>query len=118
MVYHCNYLKFFERARTERLRSLGFEQDDLRERKGIVFVVRSIQVEFIKPARFNDALRITADFAEVRRASLTFEQRIGRETDSGTLICTGSVRVACLSAGSFSPCPIPDDILQRIKDDA
>ncbi len=117
VVYHGNYLKFFERARTERLRALGFEQDDLREKEGIVFVVRSMEVQFIKPARFNDALRVTADATDVRRASLTFDQRIYREAEPGIVICAGQVRVACLNVGHFSPCPIPEHLMQRIRND-
>ena len=117
VVYHGNYLKFFERARTERLRDLGFEQDDLRDQHGIVFAVRSADVQFIKPARFNDRLRVTADLAELKRVSLIFEQRIHRETGGSDLLCTARIRVACLAVENFSPCPIPDHLLQRIHDD-
>ncbi len=100
------------------MRAIGFEQDDLRDCDGIVFVVRSVEVQFIKPARFNDALQVTAELAHVKRASMTFEQRILRAAEPGELLCTATIRVACLAAAHFSPCPIPDHLLQRIKDDA
>lgn len=118
VVYHGNYLKFFERARTERLRALGFEQDDLRVRDGIVFVVRSMEINFLKPARFNDALLVTAEIAELKRVSMTFQQRIFRAADPRETLCDARVRVACLAAENFQPCPIPDHLLQRIQDGA
>lgn len=118
VVYHANYLRFFERARTERLRALGFEQDDLREHHGIVFAVRSADLHFIQPARFNDALWVTAEVGELKRVSLIFEQHIHRGGGSGELLCKARIRIACLAAATFSPCPIPDHLLQRIQDDA
>ncbi len=117
VVYHVNYLKFFERARTEWLRAIGFEQDELQHRDGIVFVVRSAEVQFIKPARFNDALLVTAALADLKRVSMTFQQHIARAAEPARPLCTATIRVACLNADHFRPCPIPEHLLQRIKDD-
>ncbi len=111
VVYYANYLKFMERARSEWLRSLGFEQDELVRAAGVVFAVRSVNLEFLKPARFNELLAATAEINERGRASLTFRQQIRRGTDT---LCEGEVRVACLGAENFAPCPIPPAILSRL----
>lgn len=118
VVYYANYLKFFERARTERLRALGYEQDELRTREGILFAVKSVQVEYLKPARFNEALLVTAEVREIKRASLLFAQEIRRGGESGEKLCEASVHIVCLTQGDLRPTAIPDYLLQRIKDDA
>ncbi len=117
VVYYANYLKFFERARTERLRAMGFEQDALRAEHGVLFAVRSVQAEYLKPARFNDRLHVTAEISELKRASLSFTQEIRREGPAGDLLCQASIRVVCLTADSLRPTAIPDFLLQRIKDE-
>jgi acyl-CoA thioester hydrolase len=116
VVYYANYLKFFERARTERLRAMGIEQDELRRDAGVLFVVKSVNLEYLKPARFNDALLVTAEVGELRRASLSFIQEIRRGGVDGDKLCVAEVRVACLSDGELRPMAIPDFLLQRIKD--
>jgi acyl-CoA thioester hydrolase len=118
VVYYANYLKFFERARTERLRALGYEQDELRIREGILFAVKSVRVDYLKPARFNEALLVTAEVREIKRASLLFAQEIRRGGASGEKVCEAVVRVVCLTQGDMRPTAIPDYLLQRIKDDA
>lgn len=114
VVYYANYLRFMERARTERLRSLGVEQHALNRDQGVLFAVRSVQVEFLKPARLDDALRVTADVAECRRASLVFDQAVHHADDAGRVFCTASVRIVCLDAERLRPRPIPDFILQEL----
>lgn len=111
VVYYANYLKFMERARTEWLRGLGFEQDELAREPGVVFAVRTAKLEFLKPARFNDLLDATLEIRERGRASLTFGQHLRRGNE---VLCEGEVRVACLGAESFAPCPIPPAILSRL----
>ena len=111
VVYYANYLKFMERARTEWLRALGFEQDELSRREGVLFAVRSARLEFLKPARFNDLLQATVRVSQRGKASLTFAQEIRR--DERTL-CEGEVKVACLDATTFTPRPIPEDIGSKI----
>lgn len=116
VVYYANYLKFLERARTEFLRSLGFEQDDLREGQGVLFAVRSMNIEYRQPARFNDRLEVTAAIARIGRASICFDQRITRVAkDSSPIeLCEASVQVACLDAELFKPRPIPAEILEAL----
>jgi len=117
LVYHANYLKFLERARTERLRAFGFEQDELQRREGIVFAVKSVEVNYLKPARFNDALLVTADFDEVKHVSMAFNQRVLRVTDSRQTLCLARVRVVCLGAADLGLRPIPESLLLRMRDD-
>ena len=114
MVYYANYLKFMERARTERLRTMGFEQDQLRQDEGVLFTVHSVQADFRQPARFNDELEVTADISEQRRASLTFSQEI-RRRGGPEVLCAGQVRIACVDASSFKPVPIPEVIRSELK---
>ncbi len=111
VVYYANYLKFMERARTEWLRALGFEQDELIRRDGVLFAVRSANIEFLKPARFNDLLQATLRISRRGQASLTFAQEIRRD---GLVLCEGEVKVACLDAGTFAPRPIPENIGSKI----
>ena len=108
VVYYANYLKFMERARTEMLRSLGFEQDVLRHTQGIVFAVHSLCADYHKPARFNDALEVTCRIVSLKRASLDFAQQVRRAGEAEpVLLCSARVRVACLQADRFSACAIP-----------
>ena len=116
VVYYANYLRFMERARTEWMRSLGFEQDQLIREEGILFAVRSANVEFLQPARFNDLLSVSLDVLHRGRASLTFSQAVTRSHDPSRPLCTGDIKIACLDAASFRPHPIPDFILKEIPD--
>lgn len=109
VVYYANYLKFMERARTEYLRSLGFEQDRLRLEQGVLFAVHSLQIDYRQPARFNDTLEVSAQVNNIRRTSLTFSQRIVRH-EADDLLCEGQVRIACVDAGTFKPSPIPETL--------
>jgi acyl-CoA thioester hydrolase len=116
VVYYANYLRFMERARTEWMRALGFEQDRLIREDGILFAVRAASLEFLQPARFNDLLSVSLDVVQRGRASLTFKQDVARCTDEQTLLCSGQIKIACLEAASFRPHPIPDYILKEIPD--
>ncbi|MCU0767395.1 MAG: tol-pal system-associated acyl-CoA thioesterase [Gammaproteobacteria bacterium] len=109
VVYYANYLRFLERARTEWLRSLGFEQDALARDAGVIFAVRRVEVDYLKPARFNDALTVHARIAERGRASLVFAQEVRRGDE---VLVKGMVKVACLEAASFRPAPIPAAIVE------
>ena len=113
VVYYANYLKFMERARTERLRAMGFEQDQLRKDQGILFTVHSVKVDFRRPALFNDALEVSAEISEQRRASLTFFQEIRRSSESHVL-CGGYIRIACVDARTFKPTSIPEFIRSEL----
>lgn len=116
VVYYANYLKFMERARTEYLRHLGFEQDELIKNENILFAVRSINVNYHKPARFNELLQVTARVIEFKKASMLFEQTIVRQSDQ-QLLCDGTVRIASLHADSFKPRAIPQVILEATRVD-
>jgi acyl-CoA thioester hydrolase len=115
VVYYANYLKFMERARTEWLRSLGFEQDRLLAREGIIFAVRSVDVGYHRPARFNDALEVSASLAARGRASLTFYQEVRREQEDQVL-CSGKIKIACVDMKSMSAKPLPKALLLEIPD--
>ena len=105
VVYYANYLRFFERARTEMLRDLGFEQNELREQSGVIFAVKTMQIDYLRPAKFNDLVHVSAAISQLKKASLTFEQTIkcGEIT-----LCTCSCRIACLNADNLKPIAIPD----------
>ena len=113
VVFYANYLKFFERARTELLRSQGHEQDRLIADYGIVFAVRSARIDYLKPARFNDSLLATAKIAEMKKASILFEQEILR---NGEVLCIGEFKIACIDSTTMSPKAIPKHLLSTFKE--
>jgi len=112
VVFYANYLKFYERARTEMLRAMGFEQDELMTGKSVIFVVRSVQVDYLKPARFNDMLNVSASLSKVRSASLTFEQTISRNDER---LNTANIRIACLDSDTMRPKLIPEALKQALS---
>jgi len=113
IVYHANYVRFMERARTEWLRQLGFEQDLLREEHGVLFAVKRMELNFLSPARFNDALLVHTRLAMQRPASLLFEQSV-RDVGSHQALCNAQVLVACIDAEQFRPRGLPDMILKEL----
>ncbi len=114
VVYYANYLKFMERARTEWLREHGFEQDHLRETSGVLFVVRSVNLELRRPARFNDALSVTCKPTALGRASLDMAQTVSR---GATELAVANVRLACVDAERFVPVAIPPSVRAVIESD-
>jgi acyl-CoA thioester hydrolase len=112
VVYYANYLKFTERARTEWLRALGFEQTDLAERHGVVFVVRSAAIEYLKPARFNDELRVTVELIKVGAGQIDLVQRVLRGEE---LLATATVKIACVGLRTMRPTRIPQPLATRIR---
>jgi len=114
VVYYVNYLKFMERARTEWLRAAGFEQDELIASEDVIFAVRHIDVDYIKPAHFNDALTVNVRVSEFGRASITLDQEIIKQNEPGVL-CKGSIQIASLRASSFKPCAIPPAIREKMQ---
>lgn len=111
VVYHSNYVAFMERARTEFLRSLGVELGALERDERILFAVRSMSIDFRRPARLDDLLNVTVDIKESRPASLTFMQSVRRD---GQVLCDGVVRVASISAEHFRPVPIPPQLIELL----
>lgn len=120
VVYNANYMKFYERARTEWLRDLGFEQDDLLT-QNIVFVVRKMDIDFIQAARFNDVLLVETRIEKLKNASVIFRQEIfghvvGQNFDAERkMVNKAQVVVVCVKANSFKPTAIPAEIHRKIK---
>ncbi len=116
IVFYANYLKFFERARTEWLRSLGIGQQALREQTGGMFVVSETAIKYHRPARLDDELIVTARLQESGRASLTIAQQAWRKTGGGSeLLCEGSIRIGWVAAASMKPERIPNSVLDVLK---
>ena len=116
IVYYANYLRFFERARTEWLRSLGIAQRALRDSVGGMFVVSEAQVRYHLPARLDDELLVTAWPLEIRRASLTIGQQAWlKGRGANTLLCEASIRAGWVSASSYKPARIPSTILELMQ---
>ncbi|MDN4052307.1 tol-pal system-associated acyl-CoA thioesterase [Massilia sp. YIM B02763] len=105
IVYYANYLKFFERARTEWLRSLDIHQQDLLAREGVAFVVRSASVEYLAAARLDDDVKLTLAVEKLGRASVQFAQQAWR---GDTLLATADVKVGCVDAATMRPRSLPD----------
>ena len=114
VVYYANYLKFLERARTEWLRTFGIQQDTLAKQDGLIFAVRSVQLEYVKPAKFNDLLDISVAISQAGKASLTFDQTVRQADGEKQLLCSGKVKIACLTADTLRPKAIPEKISREI----
>ncbi|KQO15302.1 4-hydroxybenzoyl-CoA thioesterase [Acidovorax sp. Leaf76] len=119
IVFYANYLKFFERARTEWLRSLGVGQQLLREQTGGMFVVTDAQLRYHRPARLDDELIVTAGLQAAGRASLTIVQRAllkpEQMTDpSTTLLTEGTIRIGWVDAATLRPARIPSTLLEQL----
>lgn len=122
IVFYANYLKFFERSRTEWLRSLGIEQQHLRESTGGIFVVAETSIRYHRPARLDDELIVTASLVEAGRASMIISQQALLKTEQSQgqamqLLCEGSIRIGWVDAASLQPRRIPDSILDSLKTD-
>jgi acyl-CoA thioester hydrolase len=111
VVYYANYLKFFERARTEWLRELGIGQQSLREQTGAIFVVAEANIRYKAPAKLDDLLTITVRVAELGKASMLLEQQAWR---GDTLLVEGSVRAGCVDATTLRPKRMPEQVLKVI----
>ena len=107
IVFYANYLKFFERARTEWLRSLGFGQEALRTDAGIAFVVSETRLRYRRPARLDDVIDVSVAVAHLGQASLEIAQAARR---AGELLADGTIRIGCVELGTFRPCRIPNEI--------
>lgn len=111
IVFYANYLKFFERARTEWLRSLGVGQQKLRDTEGLIFVVSETSVRYLAPARLDDWLEVTVEMRASGRASMTLFQQARRGDD---LLAEGEIRIGCIDATTFRPARIPSSLLQAL----
>ncbi len=116
VVYHANYLKYFERARSEWAEQLGFGSDWQRE-QGIYFPVRHVRIDFLKPARLHDQLEVVSEIREIRSASLVYAQHLRLAEAKDTILSKADVRVACVGQ-DFRPRTLPDslsDLLRRMN---
>jgi len=104
VVYHANFLRFMERARTEWLRELGYELDWLEQEYGFLFAVRSVDIDYLKPAHLNDSLSIQVSIARKGKASLDIDHEVYRDE---TLLCRARIKLAGLAVDSFRPMALP-----------
>jgi len=123
VVYHSNYINFFERARTEWLRALGLEQDQLVLEHQVIFVVRALDCEYLRPALFNDELFVTADIRELGKTSVVFKQQVIRATKTEEkakhgehiVLAEGSVTVVAVDSVNLRPKRLPNFLLEKIN---
>jgi acyl-CoA thioester hydrolase len=111
IVFYANYLKYFERARTEWLRGLGFGQEALR-RGGFAFVVSETSLRYLRPARLDDVIDVSVEVLHLGQASLELAQQARRDD---ALLAEGTIRIGCVELGTFRPCRIPNDIRDSIR---
>ena len=114
IVFYANYLKFFERARTEWLRHLGIEQQALREATGGMFVVVETQLKYHRPAQLDDLLTVNASMLNKGRSSMVIAQQAWRHADTPVLLCEGSIRIGWVQDSTLKPERIPTSILERL----
>ena len=112
VVYYANYFKFFERARTEYLREVGYEQKNLME-QGAIFVVRNVSVEFKKPAQLDQKIEIHTQILKAGKVSFDFTQEAFNQ--EGNLLCGGVVKCGCLDLKDFKPKALPSKLYQGMK---
>ena len=112
VVYYANYLKFFERCRTEWMRQAGHDQSQLADDHAILFVVRKAQCEYLRPARLDDLLTVGLEVEKLTRVRVIFRQHVRRGNEE---LVTGTVEIACVSAGNMIPAPIPDFLHAKLE---
>lgn len=105
VVFYANYLGFMERARTEWLRALGFEQPEMAAKDGVLFVVHAVNIKYLKPSRFNDSLQVTVEVVNVGGSRIRFLQRVLRGNEE---IARAEVEVVCVSTDTLRPARMPD----------
>jgi acyl-CoA thioester hydrolase len=116
VVFYANYLKFFERARTEWLRAAGISQQLLLETHRMMFVVKSTAVDYHAPAKLDDELKLTVVVERLGRVSVQFVQEAWRIDGTGQqLLTSGRIKVGCVGTETFRPHSIPDEVLVKIK---
>jgi acyl-CoA thioester hydrolase len=115
VVYHANYLRFFERARTEWLRERGHVQSDIAATLGVVFALTEVHVRYHRPARLDDLLVISCSPERDGGATMTFSQDMRRGSTAGELLAAATVRVACVSADTFRPRRLPAAIVKELS---
>ncbi len=112
IVYYANYLKFFERARTEWLRSVGFGQQEVADEQGLRFVISRLECEFKLPAKLDDLIEIDVRVARLGNASMVFEQSAKR---GSAVLATARVRVGCIQSNTLAPAPLPLELRSAVE---
>ena len=112
VVYHANYLNFMERARTEWLRTYGHSNSGLMKEFGMVFVMRSIKLDYLKPALLDDLLDVTAQIKDIGRSRISLLQTVLRGTE---LLTEAEIHLVCVSLESFKPVPVPEVLREQWK---
>ena len=107
VVYHANYLRYLERARTEWVRHLGWSQEALRHELDLCFAVSEMTTRVLGPARLDDELAVSVQITERKRASLRFTQAVHLGTPAGHCLIQAQVRAACLTESTFKPRALP-----------
>ncbi len=107
VVYYANYLNFMERARSEWLRALGYAQPEMAAKHGVLFVVRAVHINYLRPSRFDDSLQVTVEVVNVGGSRLRFLQRVLRGHEE---IARAEVDVVCVSADTFRPARLPREM--------
>ena len=115
VMFHATYLDFLERARMEWMRARGFDARELASRFRLVFIVRKLEIAYMKPALLDDLVSVTAAVEKMGRAQLTFAQRVRRD---GETLVRAAVNVACVEAGSLRPAPFPEEIRASLAQEA
>ena len=114
VVYYANYLKYVERARTEYLRELGFEQINLLDNYGMVFIVKSVEANYLSPAFLDDLIEVETVIEKVNHASLIFTQKIVN-IDKSTVLFNAIVKVVSVCNNNLKPCALPQEILEKLN---
>jgi acyl-CoA thioester hydrolase len=112
IVFYANYLKFFERARTEWLRAAGIGQQELLDEQGMAFVVKNASIDYVAPARLDDEIKLTTSIEKLGRASVQFFQQAWRGEQ---LLTTANVKVGCVDAATMRPRPLPDAVAAKMR---
>lgn len=116
IVYYANYLKFFERARTEWLRGLGVHQSDVAEQIQRLFVVKKVEIQYCKPARLDDLVSVRSRITRIGAATIDFEQRAMLD---GELLCHSTIQIVCVDANTLRPSKLDSDLrtlLEKVQD--
>ena len=118
VVYHANFLKFMERARTEWLRKMGIEQDQLKNELQTLFVVRSAQIEYLRAAKFNDLLKVTMQIKHFKQSYIVLLQQIFRQNEAGSLdlLVEGTIKIVSINTINFKPKRMPTQLLEILHE--
>ncbi len=115
VIFYANYLKFMERARTEWLRKIGFDHKILKEKYELLFAVKNLTIDYIKPGHLDDLLTVTSELLDSRKASLTFGQNIKNENNE--LLSEAKVKIACINSKTLKASPMPNKLILELTND-